>query len=69
MQLEVTWWASEMTPKQILLLKIWVLKFTIKSDIFYVLEMEHTDKHCTLEAEIVNHDYTVLNGRILIFCL
>ena len=58
-----------MTPKKILLVKIWVLKSTIKSNIFYVLEMEHTDKHCTLEAEIATHYFTVLSGGILLFLI
>lgn len=46
-----------------------VSKLTIKNDILYVLRMGHTDKHCTSEAEIVSHNYTLVNGGILIFLL
>lgn len=44
-------------------------KFAINNVIFYVLRLGHTDKYCTSEAEIVNHDHTLLNDGTLIFCL
>lgn len=44
-------------------------KFTISNVMFYVLRLGHTDKYYTSEAEIVNHDHTLLNGGTLIFCL